>query len=950
MTVQAKEKDPCSPLKKRTPQTLLEEGPFKGHRLKDSYSKLKEKPISDLSTTSGRSINDWTIIYISQDGTALSAEPDYSNEVFRKTKPRSQPALGNKSNDIGILLNALTTLLMDRVNLQALALKLGVEITDPTDNRSILMTLFDTKSSMSRANFDFNGAIFWWKASRIVHNLSSPEQIYVLDDLLRATSKDLRTSIDAHGFARERCTSLNRSLEMLRSFQKRTLHTLNDRRRALRIKMWYVSDVRHSAAYEDALNVTRALRAMASSSRMKQPGSISTWARHRLRNSLGTDRSESQTLEILTAHKDHGGLSKLADEQIDLTSKWLTRNSIENFCKGEERIHRFCFEVQKCVNKLAGANLIESPVLWSSRLFEREKSMFNMRPSRSSNHDQPYKPMNDDSSWSSERFISPQGPQISWSSSGAPSTTIPSFNMNRANEAWSSAKMSVTPSFTELGSQSRLKYSSSISPIPFPLQTHQTSTPLGSGPICNTLPEEVISAKTEFTQHIKKILGGLLISDLGFLLWVHGAETDAWVKLYSSRQIPPLSETDPKESKSEVDANTLWPRLSLDAFKTSNFNTSARQESNFENSSSQLLANSLPSPTNGTPQKSHPVPFTADFPYNEAYKTLLDRFSYSLDPYKKLNILFELQRLVSTSLDEQSGIQLKGSVTESRMKKNSDESTPASNRAMNVPRTKATSLEEVIANCTERRMNTLKFKPFTEGKVKNSQSDATSSSPFRTDYSIVLALRNIFRDPSLRPATLFRDLQFIAAFVPSFILDHTSQGTAFWDTGLAALALKDELCASMVTRATEITSYHINGPQVSPPISPSLATTNLRDAAQLWLLAAKEGSPVAARELGLFYLTHPELLPLVTFPGSKAKDVFRATLTNDRGVGGSGGRGGNFGGGAGGGLGASTGVQPGGLDPWTFAVVFHWMEVAANGGDKDASDFLRGNGELSGGR
>lgn len=950
MAIQAKEKELCSPLEKRTSQTPMVEGPFKDHRLKNSYSKLKEKPISDLPTTSGRSINDWTIIYISQDGTGLSAEPDYLNEVSSKTKLRGQPALRNKSSDSGILVNALTILLMDRVNLQTLALKLGVEITDPSDNRAILTTLFDTNNSISRANFDFTGAVFWWKASRILHDLCLSEHTNVLDDLLRAISKDLQVNIDAHGFARERCTFLYRSLEVLRSSKKRALQTLNDRRRALRIKMWYISDVRHSAAYEDALNVTRALRAMASSSRMKQPGSISTWARHRLRNSLGTDRSESQTLEILTAHKDHGGLSKLADEQIDLTTKWLTRNSIENFCKGEERIHRFCFEVQKCLNKLAGANPVESPVLWASRLFEREKSMFNMRPSRSSNYDQSYKSMNDDSSWSSERFISPQGPQTPWGSSVAPSTTVPSFNMNRADEAWSNPQLSVTASFTELGSQSRLKYSSGITPIPFPLQTYQTTAPLGSGPICNTLPEEMISAKTDFTQHIKKILGSLLISDLGYLLWVHGAETDAWVNLYSSRQMPPFSEINPKEPKPEVDANTLWPKISLDTFKASNLHSSARQESNFENPASQPLVNSLPSPTSGTPQKSDSIPFIAEFPYNEAYKTLLDRFSYSLDPYKKLNILFELQGLVSSSLDEESSNRLKGGATESRMKKDSVESTPASNRAMNVPRTKATSLEEVIANCTERRINTLKIKPFAEGMVKNSQSGATGSSLFTTDYSVVLALRNIFRDPSLRPTTLFRDLQFIAAFVPSFILDHTSQGTAFWDTGLAALALKDELCASMVTRATEITTYHINGPQVSPPISPSLATTNLRDAAQLWLLAAKEGSPVGARELGLFYLTHPELLPLVTFPGSKAKDVFRATLTNDRGVGGSGGRGGNFSGGAGGGLGTSTGVQPGGLDPWTFAVVFHWMEVAANGGDKDASDFLRGNGELSGGR
>ena len=45
-----------------------------------------------------------------------------------------------------------------------------------------------------------------------------------------------------------------------------------------------------------------------------------------------------------------------------------------------------------------------------------------------------------------------------------------------------------------------------------------------------------------------------------------------------------------------------------------------------------------------------------------------------------------------------------------------------------------------------------------------------------------------------------------------------------------------------------------------------------------------------------------------------------------------------------------TSIDTGGLDPLTFAVVFHWMELAANGGDKDARDFIRGNGELSAAR
>lgn len=940
VALQAKEREVSSPLEKGSYQNPLLEGQFEGHRLKDSYNRLKEKLNSEASLSSGHRASIWAIIHISEDGTRLSTEPPGLDKGSPKS--RSQGEFEKNSNDIRILTDALTRLMMDRANFQALAFSLGTDIMDCAENQSILTKLLENIGSECRANFDFTGALYWWKASRVLQELSAAEDTIHLDDLLRSVSEDLKARISAHTATIAQYSVLCHSLEDLRKSQRKAFQTLNEKMQVLRIKMWYVSDVRHSAAYEDALYVTRALRAMASSSRVKQPGSISTWARHRLRNSHGTDRSESQTLEILTAHKDHGGLSKLADEQVDLTWRWLTRNSIENFCKGEERIHRFCFEIQKCVNKLVGLNLIESPVLWSSRIFEREKSTFNPRPSRSINHEQLRKLANDDfTAKSGERFMLPQQSQASWSSSMVPFSVVPSFDTSSTHEAWSYPRSSVAASLTELGNQSRLKYSSGTTPIPYPLQTYQATLPPVCGPMYHTPPEELLSAKMDLTQHIKKTLGSLIISDLGYLLWVHGSETDAWVNHHASSEMQPISGNDLGERKPSVNANIPSPKTLATASNSPNSSAYARQDSIIKDSRSISSANRSSSFPSENPQH---IPSSAEFPYKDMYKTLLDRFSYTLDPYGKLGILSQLHCLVLSSLDEQSGIQVKDSVTKSQIENVAAGSTSISNR---VPRTKATSLEEVIANCNERRTSTLRTRPITDSLISNPHCGSTSLSTSMTD-SIVLALRNIFRDPFLRPTTLFRDLQFIAAFVPSSILDHTSQGTAFWDTGLAALALKDELCASLVARATEITTYHINGLPSSPSVPPSLATTSLRDAAHLWLLAAKEGSPVAARELGLFYLTHPQLLPLVTFPFSRARDVFRTTLTNERGVGGSSGRGGSFSGGAGGALGTSTGGKPAGLDPWTFAMVFHWMEVAANGGDKDASEFLRGNGELSG--
>jgi len=123
---------------------------------------------------------------------------------------------------------------------------------------------------------------------------------------------------------------------------------------------------------------------------------------------------------------------------------------------------------------------------------------------------------------------------------------------------------------------------------------------------------------------------------------------------------------------------------------------------------------------------------------------------------------------------------------------------------------------------------------------------------------------------------------------------------------------------------------------------PSLESTTLADAAKLYTLAALEGDPTAARELALFHLTHPELVTRVTLPLSRPSEVF-APHTGFTGEN----RFGRVGAVAGwkNGLGTGAGAK-GGLDPATFAVAFHWMEVAANAGDGDARGFLRENGDL----
>lgn len=923
-----------------------------GQQMKFTCQKLAET-IASETDPARRPAHEWTLIYIRHNGKELQLSPGNTDSKARDIISFEEvpPPHGIRRYDLQALQEAITRLIVQRDAIRDPIDDLQARAENLIDNASILKNLFESVMSHCDANFDFTNALFWWKNIQVLERLSSsPYDSDYLNTILEVMTMELRASIDALTKATDQNRAWCHSLHRVQMSQKQDLYKSEIARKALRVKMWYVSDVRNSAPYEDALYVTRALRAMTSSSRMKQPGSISNWARHRLRNSAGQDRSTAQTLEALAAHRDHGGLSKLADEQVELTSRWLTRNSIENFCKGEERIHRFCFEVQKCVNKLAGLNLLDSPVLWSSRLFGREKLMFDARLPTSRNYDFPYKNLTTSGYASNQSaFTSPQSPHSSFASPLDRYGFRSDSNTNNFSRNWNHPRASVDLNATAPAAK-KTNHSGTTS-LQSPSTVQHSPASLGYSSSYRNLPEEVIDAKRSFTSQIKKILYSLIISELGSLLWTQGSETDAWINLQQS------NETTLLKQPQQVPANaveTNGPRRTRDSNPTSS--ESDHSVSTFrEHQRSKVVspqnkgvhsqedATNTPVPppssdaqANGSIGERNQSPF----PYSDAYRVLLENFSLSPDPYTKLQILSELEVLVLNSTDDIATTQMTTELQSLSTDPYLGSGSYVNGRSIGVPRTKATSLEEVIANCTERRAGTLKFEAPRGGVMRVSQFNSPTLEPMNTD-SIINALLAIFRNPSLRPPTLYRDLQFIAAFTSPSILDQTSQGKAFWDAGLAALVLKEDLCASMITRATQITNYHISASKPAFEIpDPTLANTTLRDAAQLWLITAKEGSPVAARELGLFYLTHPELLSRVTLPLSKAKEVFRPIISGDlRG----GGAGGSLGGGAGSGA-------TGGLDALTFAVVFHWMELAANGGDRDARDFLKENGELSGGR
>jgi chromatin assembly factor 1 subunit A len=184
-----------------------------------------------------------------------------------------------------------------------------------------------------------------------------------------------------------------------------------------------------------------------------------------------------------------------------------------------------------------------------------------------------------------------------------------------------------------------------------------------------------------------------------------------------------------------------------------------------------------------------------------------------------------------------------------------------------------------------------------------------------SEDKIVATLRDLILE--VKPKTLFRDLQFISAFVPADQLSKSDRGTAFLQFGLAALSLKDEVCHSMVEIADRIVSQELmrRHPLPGADFYPRPGHA-IEDAARMWIITAQEGNPVAQRELAILYLTHPELLPRVTLPLTRPRDTFKAEMMYMRG-------------------------KDSKSDPQSMCLALHWMQLSASGGDVLARNRLR---------
>ncbi|KAL4972077.1 hypothetical protein BDW66DRAFT_144885 [Aspergillus desertorum] len=775
---------------------------------------------------------------------------------------------------------------------------------------------FNSAMAYCHQKSDFIGAHYWWNAARLLRRSVANSSIQPVDDswILEPMLSACVRSLQASSSVIERCeadfVALDCHTRQLQSTVKDMMKTMA----RLRNKMWYITDVRNSRRYEEAKHVALALKTMPYAHRYAQSDS-------RFRNGARSfggaliQKPELQVMNVMKAPSSQAGPTKLADEQVDLIRKWLAHNGIDNFCKGEERIHRFCYEVGTSINRLVGETMAETPVLWASELFHKERTKYEGSSNRGffslTSSLRSFSGASDDSPQPPSSFASTVlRPQETPKQEPPRLTLKPSFQ-SLDTDLWrspaagtdASSVLGERPPSTTTGDSCSTFWSA---PPPHAHYAHSASSLYSRPP--SMLSDTAIQpprradrksdGKAAFLNELRRALTSLLLSDLGSPVWSCGTETDAWfVNVLDQKRIQAQMRKRSRIQRFYAEFDERPVRQSISRVPSSRRSRSLdppNRETRDRSSEESAGINSTG------------MEGTAPFSYNTVFRRLLDVFSRHGNPFIKLDALRDLRSLVIASIT---------TANDDQVSSPSATGSPHRTRTSVIHRKRdaRSSFSEPRARCRPDRDPMLTPTSPPAGSIIFESPPSDFSLP--AEKQIVEALREIILD--VKPKTLFRDLQFISAFVPSDTLNKTDSGTAFLQFGLAALSLKDEICNSMVEIADEIVSQELTRrhPAHMCDMHPRVGDP-MKDAANLWIITAKEGHPVAQRELAILYLTHPELVPRVTFPLTLLKDTFKAEMMYRR-------------------------DKDSKSDPHTMCLALHWMQLSANGGDELAQNRLR---------
>lgn len=708
--------------------------------------------------------------------------------------------------------------------------------------------------------------------------------------------------------------------------------------RGLRTKVWYVAEVRPSALWIRAKQVATLLskegadgngetafaagpppvppappapmkRNNSSSSlsslagfSFKRLGSVSRRGDYASRrHSLVSLSHASQqpmatatTADTMFAPRELAGAGKLLDREAEATKKWLEGQNIQNLCAGEERIHRFFCEVDDLVKRIMGDALSASrrsrghSLLCASALFRHDvwKTIIEVDGAyRSSVASVNAHRMSfgagglDDFDRPSARS---RGNTVSDGNNSSAAAAARSQSSRGHRSQVSSPNILDMFTSLDLGRRSSITEEQALAD-----SFHRRSSSAGgpdaaaaaadaaalTSPVSPAEADEKRRALDALILELHMSLVSLVYSDIGTECWADGSEIDRW-----------LSSSLVQRVLSRHDEPT------------------------------QPLIQSTPS---------SPIPPTSQptkFDFDNAYNRVLEKLAVTPSPTKKLDTLYELVRLVVCSLSTTSpGSHTPASIRSHRTRSNMTSlgsETLNGKHSMHMPG--KPSIGDSLANAEVRRASLSSHAVAAHFGGIGGPAGARFSTGPNTD-AIAEELRRVFRARTLKRATLFRDLQVIASFVPPRVLDMSDSGKAFWDVSLAALSLKEETIGHVVDTATEI--FQVNTGLIKEGVDHDFVSQfTLADCARLWSIAAKEGDLHGQRELAMMYLSHPSITPVCLPPFTRLHDVYDAATLDDAS--------------------RLTAADMDKYDPTRMALIKHWMSSAAARGDVIASEYL----------
>lgn len=756
-------------------------------------------------------------------------------------------------------------------------------------------------------------------------------------------------------------------------------HTIY-RMNKIRLKMWYISDIRRNKFWNQAWDVVKCLNKMRPppfTGEYIRPGSQNTdqsvnpfsfhahrpsslsrsnsrdhrfprfsrdlrYATASLNSSDGMAIVDQAIFEAIAVPIEQGGPNKLSGIQVQQTAEWMRTSDIHNFCQGEERVHRLCYEIDDLTKRIMKTNSAApttidideaiASALWTFELFHYESEIFKI-DGRVKNE-----------SLMSESILSTSAvDESSGSISGLLRRGSAGDLLNLARTA-GRARVNSAGSLDNPRSRSRSCAGTRLPPSEISVETvdsaksfssfeqstmrsHERSNRVSTSHAVKQVPEFDEQIVQDFLLQTQIGLTALLLSDFAELLFHRGSETDEWYNgeltetalARKQAQEINLQECIAENSRINLENIVLTPPSlgdlkqplktkkhlrgksinlshffsgapspgesyksapappSVDVGRTDGVSGVSMERTSSASSYLDVMTGSDSSTTPVTPARSMHGRATQpqEFPLMRAYKEIMQKFSAHPSPYEKLRALYDFELLVVANLRSSGKTfdielpKLAPTMPQSPMLQNNKSNNTIS------PATLKQHVHTDFEDLAKLRIEKLAVNALPES-VQASATPRAMETPMFTPGTdaIVEEMQKILRIPSLRPKTLFRDLQYIASFIPATILNMTDEGKVFWDVGLAALGMKREAVEAMVQYGTSIIHQSEVAGQSVSSYRPNSQEGSLADAVNLFIIAAKEQDVNAMRELALLQSTKPEILAVIIPPFSIPSSIF----------------------------------------------------------------------------